>query len=238
MAISHKIIIHGCPKCKSTNARLAEIDEKLERLLKLKDEFETYKSRVKSLEDEQKSMQESLGSSQTEIKEMQGLQDNIAEQQKTTEVSLQRVQCELAELQASHIKLECHSRRGNLKFYGIKEREHESNEDTEDLLRNFLRTDLKIPKEDEGSIQFERVHRASARRVSSGTPNSKRPIIVKLSTTKEVEEMRKRLYPVLKAAKQEKRTAFFKVERLIIDGSLYRGPETIAFPLYGHLMDV
>ena len=34
-------------------------------------------------------MQESLGSSQTEIKEMQGLQDNIAEQQKTIEASLQ-----------------------------------------------------------------------------------------------------------------------------------------------------
>ena len=58
-------------------------------------------------------MQESLGSSQTEIKEMQGLQDNIAEQQKTTEASLQRVQCELTELQCRHIKLECHSRRGN-----------------------------------------------------------------------------------------------------------------------------
>ena len=42
--------------------------------------------------------------------------------------------------------------------------------------------------------------------------------------------MRKKLYPVLKATKQEKRTAFFKVERLVIDGSLYRGPETIAFP--------
>ena len=35
---------HGCPKCKSTNARLAEIDEKLERILKFTDEFETYKS--------------------------------------------------------------------------------------------------------------------------------------------------------------------------------------------------
>ena len=58
---------HGCPKCKSTNARLAESDQKLEGLLKLSDEFETYKSRVKSLEDEQKSMQESLGSFQTEI---------------------------------------------------------------------------------------------------------------------------------------------------------------------------
>ena len=31
---------HGCPKCKSTNTRLAEIDEKLERLLKLTDEHE------------------------------------------------------------------------------------------------------------------------------------------------------------------------------------------------------
>ena len=59
---------HDFPKCKSTNTRLAEIDEKLERLLKLTDEFETFKSRVKSVEDEQKSMQESLG---------------IAEQQKT-----------------------------------------------------------------------------------------------------------------------------------------------------------
>ena len=122
-----------------------------------------------------------------------------------------------------------------MKFYGIKEREHESNED---LLRKFLRTDLKIPKEDEESIQFDRLHRVSARRVSSGTPNSKpRPIIVKLSSfhdkkliksfiknltkgrnlgisddfLKEVEEMRKKLYPVLKAAKQEKRTVSFKV---------------------------
>ena len=210
-------------------------------------------------------MQEILGSSPTEIKEIQGLQDNIAEQQKTTEAFLQRVQRELAELQRRHIKLECHSRRGNLKFYGIKEREHESNEDTEDLLRKFLRTDLKIPKKDEESIQFDRVHRVSARRESSGTTNSKpRQIIITFSSfhhkeciktfikkltkgrnlgisddfPKEVEEMRKKLYPVLKAAKQEKRTAFFKVERLIMDGSLYRIPETIAFPLYGHLMDV
>ena len=143
-----------------------------------------------------------------------------------------------------------------MKFYGIKEREHESNEDTEDFLRNFLRTDLKIPNEDEESIQFDRVHRVSARRVSSGTTNSKPPpIIVKLSSfpdkefiklfiknltkgrnlgisddfPKEVEEMRKKLYPVLKAAEQEKRTAFFKVERLIIDGSLYLGQRQLLF---------
>ena len=60
-----------------------------------------------------------------------------------------------------------------MKFYGKKEREHETNEDTEDLLRKFSCTDLKIPKKDEESIQFDRVHRVSARRVSSGTTNSK-----------------------------------------------------------------
>ena len=52
-------------------------------------------------------MQGSLESSQTEIKEMQGLQDNIVEQQKTSEASLQCVQRELAELQRRHIKLDC-----------------------------------------------------------------------------------------------------------------------------------
>ena len=41
---------HDCPKCKSTNTSLAEIDEKLERLLKWTGEFETHKSRVKSVE--------------------------------------------------------------------------------------------------------------------------------------------------------------------------------------------
>ena len=38
---------------------------------------------------------------------------------------------------------------------------------------------------------------------------------------KEVDEMRKKLYPVLKAAKCEKKEAYFKVEKLLINGSLY-----------------
>ena len=50
------------------------------------------------------STQESFESSQPKKKEMQGLQDNIAEEQKTTEASLQRVERELPELQHRHIK--------------------------------------------------------------------------------------------------------------------------------------
>ena len=103
-----------------------------------------------------------------------------------------------------------------------------------------------------------------SRQTSSDTQISKpRPIIAKLSDfqdkefiksfiknlrkgcnfgisddfPKEVKEIRKKLYPVLKAAKRDKRVAYFKVEILIVDKSLYRGPETEAFPLYGRLMD-
>ena len=43
---------------------------------------------------------------------------------------------------------------------------------------------------------------------------------------KEVDEIRKELYPVLKQAKREHKTAFFNVEKLIIDKAVYRGPET------------
>ena len=255
---------HGCQTCEVTNARLAEIDEKLNKLLTFIPELEAFRKRMKTLEDENVSMQESLQSSQTEINEMKVLQGKVTKQQEAIEESLQFTKRDLAELQRRHIKLECHSRRGNLKFFGIKERGRESNEDTEEVLREFLRNDLKIPGEDERNIHFDRVHRISSRRASNAQDLKPRPIIVKLvdfldkefiksfiknltkgskfgiadDFPKEVEEIRKKLHPVLKTAKQQKRVAFFKVEKLIIDGSIYRGPETEAFPLYGRLMDV
>ena len=140
-----------------------------------------------------------------------------------------------------------------MKFFGIKVREHESNEDTEELLRKFPRNDPKIPREDKENIRFDRVHRLSLHASSNAQNTAKpRPIIVNLSDyydkafiksfiknlkkgrslgisddfPKEVEDIRKELYPVLKTAKQEKGVAYFTVEKLIIDRSLYCGPET------------
>ena len=53
---------------------------------------------------------------------------------------------------------------------------------------------------------------------------------------KEIENIHKTLYPVLKKAKQEKNAAFFKVDRLIINGQIYKGNETINLPFYGSIM--
>jgi len=111
-------------------------------------------------------------------------------------------------------------------------------------------------------IHFDRVHRISTH-TCDGRNFRSRPIIVKLSTyqdknfiksfiknlpkgtnigifddfPKEVDEIRRKLYPVLKAVKQEKKEVYFKVEKLLINGSLYRGLETALFPLYRYLMN-
>ena len=53
---------------------------------------------------------------------------------------------------------------------------------------------------------------------------------------KEVEDIHKALYPVLKKAKQENRKAFFNFDKLIIDGQIYRGKETKKLPYYGNIM--
>ena len=164
----------------------------------------------------------------------------------------------------STVKLECHSRRGNLKFFGIKERENETNNDSELALREFIRTKLKILPGDEKNIHFDRVHRITSRySQSNGQSLKPRPIIVRLTDfqdkffiksfiknlprgtgfgisddfPKEVDEVRKLLYPILKAAKREKKNAYFNVEKLIINGALYRGEETSQFSFYGRLMD-
>lgn len=54
---------------------------------------------------------------------------------------------------------------------------------------------------------------------------------------REVDETRKDLQPVLKKAQSEQKSAFFNVEKLLINGVLYRGPETEYLPIYGRLMD-
>ena len=42
---------------------------------------------------------------------------------------------------------------------------------------------------------------------------------------------------MLKAAKRDKKAAYFNVEKLIINGALYRGLETFQFSFYGRLID-
>ena len=130
-------------------------------------------------------------------------------------------------------------------------------------MRNFLHKEMKLSKKHLDDIEFERVHRIPTRVREEKLHQHPRPIIAKVSFVKdkqqikshikhlprgkgfgvaedfpkEVDEIRKELYPVLKQAKREDKTAFFNVEKLIIDKAVYRGPETKTFTLYSRIMD-
>lgn len=254
---------HGCQKCFETKSRLSGIEDKLNLLLVILPELESYKQRITLLEEENKSLQKCLENAQSEIEDLKTTINDAHSKLEACSTNSERVELEVKELHRRHVKLECHSRRGNMKFFGLKEREHESNSDTELVLREFMRTKLKIPPDDEEQIRFDRIHRITTRTQSNGRNLQPRPIIVRLSDfqdkvfiksfiknlpkgtgfgisddfPREVDDIRKKLYPILKAAKRDKKAAYFNVEKLIIEGSLYRGPETQQFPFYGRLMD-
>ena len=105
------------------------------------------------------------------------------------------------------------------------------------------------------------VHRLPTRR-NSQTRTKPRPIIAKFSFyqdkeyvmskvknlkgtgigishdyPKEMDVIHEKLYPVLKKVKQEKQSAFFKVDKLIINGQVYRGVETEKLAYYGLIMN-
>ena len=71
-------------------------------------------------------------------------------------------------------KLEDQSRRNNLKFYGIPEGEQESWADSEAIIRDLMRDELKIPNAD--NIGITRAHRMDQKGLKEDEP---RPIIVK-----------------------------------------------------------
>ena len=243
-----------CKKCfETTNSRLSGIEEKPNMLLAILPELEIYKTRITLLEEENKALQTSLENSQAEIEDLKAIVHDVNLKQGAANTSSERIECDLKELHRPHVKLECQSRRQNVKSFGIKERENETNFDAELPLREFMRTKLKILPVDEENISFDRVHRIASRRSQSNSRCLRpRPIMVRLTDfqnkfliksyiknppigagfgvsddfPKEVDEVRKVLYPILKAAKREKNAAYFNVEKLIINGALYRGEET------------
>ena len=154
-----------------------------------------------------------------------------------------------------NIKLEAYTRRENLKLFNIEEKDE--NVDTEEIVRKTLVEKMNIPKGDVERIRFERVHRMRTRKASS----KPRPVIAKFSFyqdkefvwsfvknlkgsgigisndfPKEIDEIHEKLYPILKKAKQDRQSAYFKVDKLIINGQVYRGKETEDLLHYGAIM--
>lgn len=108
-------------------------------------------------------------------------------------------------------------------------------------------------------ISFERIHRMPTKRADE-TSNAPRPIIAKFSFfqhkehiwryvrnlkgtsfgvandyPKEIDDIRKAVYPAYKNTRKNL-TATLGVDRVIIQGNVYRGEETKKFPLHAKIL--
>lgn len=138
------------------------------------------------------------------------------------------------------LDLQARSMRDNLVFTGIPD---QTPDDPEKLIKDFMTKQLKLPAETVQNITFHRVHR-----IRSQHNNSRpRPIVAKFEHYKHKElvqkqgrqlkgttyglneqypkvilERRKKLFPIRKQKMNEGKRAIITVDKLYIDGQLYR----------------
>ena len=213
-------------------------------------EFEKIKARVAALEEENEKLKEASDSTATDILNLQTTAASTCHNMAATNDEVNSLKEEALKLRRRNIRLEAYTRRESIKIFGMKEAAGESNEENaEELVRELFKSKMEIPREKVENIRFERVHRIPSRRDRSRS--KQRPMIAKFSFyqdkeyiwsfvknlrgtkieiandfPKEIDKIHETLYPVLKRAKQAKQTAFFKVDKLTINGQIYRGEET------------
>lgn len=144
-------------------------------------------------------------------------------------------------LRETVLDIQSRSMRDNLIFSGIPE---STPDNPETLVKNFMVSALKIPAETVKNITFHRVHRLGPR-----GGNRHRPIIAKFEHfqqkvlvrskgrelkgtsfgmndqfPREINERRKVLYPIMKEHRQKGKRTALVVDKLYIDGQLFREP--------------
>ena len=144
------------------------------------------------------------------------------------------MKAKLASLELKTDELECRSKRNNLIFYGLHRPDKETNQDCEETVQDFLTDKLELSR----SVEFDRVHRLNNK--------SNSPIIARCTYYKDkdtvlkarsklrgsnifigedfsvrVRNIRKKLSPHLKAARNQGKRATMIFDHLLIDGKKF-----------------
>ncbi|XP_033749216.1 uncharacterized protein LOC117333908 [Pecten maximus] len=144
------------------------------------------------------------------------------------------------DLHESMLEMQTRSMKDNLIFGGIEETG--TGEDSEQVVKDFIKTELGISDEvefhvvhrlrqrDDGkprSIVAKFVNRKDRERVLRAAPaklSTKRQFSINEQFPPEINERRRALYPVFKEAKRNNRQARLKADKLFIDGRPYQPP--------------
>ena len=225
-----------------TSPCLDAMNAKVDELLATCSEIKTLKNEICGLRRELKDLKASLDFAHQEIETLKAESEKILATAEENIEDIESLDSDIETLKRRNIKLEAYTRRENVRIFNVQE---EVDENTEVVVRNLLVTKMQIPLEKVKSIRFERVHGISKKTQSQRPRNRPRPVIARFSLyqdkkfvqsfyknlngtnigfsddfPKEVEDIHKALYPVLKKAKQNQQRAYFNFDKLIIEGRI------------------
>ena len=230
--------------CCVAASKLEEMNYKLHKILSLFTDMEAVKKRVDQLEETNKKLEEAANSTNVEILNLKSTTVYSSNTVDKVTKEFSSLEEEVLKLKCRNIKLEAFTRRENLKLF-----------DTEEIVRKTLVEEMSIPVEDFKRIRFEHVHRMRTRKVSSRLQpvtakfsfyqdkefiwsfiRNPKGSIIGMTFPKEIDEIREKLYPILKKAEQDRQSAYFKVDKLTINVQVYIGKETEDLLHYGAIM--
>ena len=219
----------------------------LDKLVKVEAKLEELENYVKSMDAKVNNLQAKVECFESSQKEMKTKVEDIEKgmnfantERESFEERLKGMQKQLAQLKDEKLYMELYQRRENLRFFGIKEA-GTAEEDTREVLVDFLKMELGI--EDADEVEFQRVHRIGKRDSPDGKP---RQIIARFlrypdrekimsnarklkgkgfgisaDLPKEIIERRKKKMDQFKKAKKDGKPAYFsraEPDKLYIDG--------------------
>lgn len=205
------------------------------------DSFDARLNLVEILHREFQQLRESLEFSQKQVETLAAENADLKVSVKTLTEGINQISADNKKLKESIIDLQARSMRDNLVFAGIPEKADENPEET---IKTFIHKELKLPLVTVNSIGFHRVHRIGGKRPDSRRP---RPIVAKFVSFKQKEQVKKQgrelkgtnfgvndqfpkeildrrraLFPIRKKAITEGARAVIAVDKLFINGHLYR----------------
>ena len=204
--------------------------------------METQLSLIDVLHKDIRDLKTSLEFSFEQIKDLQHDTNNMKFTVNSLTTELDKINKENKTLRETLLDVQCRSMRDNLIFTGIPEK---TEEDPEKTVKNFMCEHLKISENTVNEISFHRVHRIG--RKLNAYP---RPIVAKFERykqkelvrsrgrelkdtkfglsdqfPKEIQERRKVLFQIRKEYRKKGIRAIVSVDRLYLDGKLYRDSE-------------
>lgn len=248
--LTHKVneIFNKMSMMDELSKKLTSFDKTVQTLVKT---VENVTKRVDEVEKSMNFVNEKFEHNNNDVKEVKSAFNEIRSEKDATNNTIFRLQQDLDDLYDRHIDLQTRSMRENLIFTGIPLQEKdEQTEQTEKIIENFMVEQLKLNR----PAEYERAHRFGKEYIERNRDGSvkftTKPIVCRFRNfkeretvrkaarelrdtgfgiseqfPKEINDRRKTLWPFFQEARRQGKKAFFRRDRLFVDGVEFFPPE-------------